>query len=106
MTVTKHLNFPGLLGNVDPLFALKRKFRYKRTSPSHRRHNLISILIKSCSTQGRLDLLLKELQNKPQKQISRCKAVRTFMYFKIDENLAHCSLNFLLELAMQLRKDI
>ena len=28
------------------------------------------------------------------------------MYFKLDENLAHSSLNFLLELAMQLQKYI
>ena len=28
------------------------------------------------------------------------------MYFKLDESLAHSSLNFLLELAMQLRKYI
>ena len=38
--------------------------------------------------------------------MSRRKAVRTLMYFKLDESLAHSSLNFLLELAMQLRKYI
>ena len=43
---------------------LKRKFRYKRTSPSHIRHNLITIWIKSCRTRGHSDLLPKELQNK------------------------------------------
>ena len=42
---------------------LKRKFQYKRTSPSHIRHHLISTLIKSCSTQGRSNLLPKELKN-------------------------------------------
>ena len=43
---------------------LKKKFRYKRTSPSHIRHYLISILIKSCSALGRSDLLPKEFQKK------------------------------------------
>ena len=60
----------------------EEKFRYKRASPSHIRHNLISILIKSCSARGRSDVLPKELQNKTS------------------------TLNFLLELAMQLRKYI
>ena len=76
--------------------ALKRKFRYKSTRSSLIRHHLISILIKSCSTQGCLDLLPKVLQNKTRKQISRCKAVHTLMHFKPDESLAHSSLNFLL----------
>ena len=43
---------------------LKRKFRYKRTSPSHIRHNEISILIKNYSTLSHSDLLPKESQNK------------------------------------------
>ena len=43
---------------------LNRKFRYKRTSPSQIRHNLISILVKSCSARGCSDLLPKELRNK------------------------------------------
>ena len=85
-------------------------FKHKRTSPSHIRHDLISILIKSCSAQGCLDLLPKELQNKTIKTITRCKAVRTctLMYFKLDKSLGHSSLNFGLELhvAMQLRKYI
>ena len=37
---------------------------YKRERPSHFRHNLISILIKSCSARGRSELFPKELQNK------------------------------------------
>ena len=40
------------------------KPRYKRECPSHIRHHLISISIKSCGARGRSDLLLKELQNK------------------------------------------
>ena len=52
------------VGSKNRIFVLKTKFRYKRTSPSHIRHNTISILIKICSTRGRSDLLPKELQNK------------------------------------------
>ena len=72
------------------------------TSPCHIIQHLISILIKSCSARGRSDLH----KIKPQKQISRRIAVRTLMYFKLDESLAHSSLNFRLELAMQLRRYI
>ena len=64
-----------------------------------------SILIKSCSARDCSDLLPKELQNKPP-QKSRHKAIHTLMYFKLDESLAHSSLNFLLELAMKLQKYI
>ena len=35
-----------------------------------------------------------------------CRAIYTLMYFKLDENLWHGSLDFLLELAMQLRRYI
>ena len=81
-------------------FLLKTKFQYKWTSPSHIRHNLTSISVKSCSSRGRSR---KSYKIKPQKQISGLKAVRILMYFRLDESLAHSSLNFLLELAMQLR---
>ena len=48
-------------------FYLNRDPRYKRDSSSHFRQHLISILIKSCSARGRLDLFPKELQNKTTK---------------------------------------
>ena len=48
----------------DFLTNLNTKDRYKRTSPSHIRHNLINILIKSFSARSSSDLLPKELQNK------------------------------------------
>ena len=72
---------------------LNTKPRYKRERPSHFRQHLISILIKSCSERGRSDLLPKELQNK---KACRCKAVRTLMYFTLNESLARSCLDFLL----------
>ena len=50
--------------NNNNISSLNTKFWYKRTSPSHVKHRLITILIKSCSAQGRSNLVPKELQNK------------------------------------------
>ena len=40
------------------------------------------------------------------KGLNTCKAIRTLIYFKLDESLWHSSLKFLLELTMQLRRYI
>ena len=83
------------------LHTLNTKPRYKRERPSHFRQHLISILSKSCCARGRSELFPNH-----NTKLSRCKAIRTLIYFKLDESLWHSSLKFLSELAMQLRRYI